>query len=120
MELLLFVLIGLISGSLIGLVGTGAGLIIIPALVFLAHFNEKTAVGTSLTLLLVPVGFFAAYAYWQQGHVNIKAALFIMLGFVIGSFIAAKYATGLPVATATKIFGVVAILIGIKMLFMKS
>lgn len=119
MELALFVLIGLVSGSLIGLVGTGAGLIIIPALVFLAHFNEKTAVGTSLTMLLLPVGFFAAYTYWQHGHVNLKAAFFIMLGFVVGSFFAAKFAAGLPVATATKIFGVVAILIGVKMLLMK-
>ncbi len=119
MELLLFVLIGLVSGSLIGLVGTGAGLIIIPALVFLAHFNEKTAVGTSLTLLMLPVGFFAAYSYWQHGYVNLKAALFIILGFVVGSFFAAKYASGLPVTTATKVFGVVAIIIGIKMLFVK-
>lgn len=116
----MFVLIGLVSGSLIGLVGTGAGLIIIPALVLLAHFNEKTAVGTSLTLLMFPVGIFAAYAYWHHGYVNTKAAIFIALGFILGSFIAAKYATGLPVATATKIFGVVAIIIGIKMLLIKS
>jgi uncharacterized protein len=119
MELALFVLIGIVSGSLIGLIGTGAGLIIIPALVFLAHFNEKTAVGTSLTMLLLPVGFFAAYTYWQHGNVNLKAALFIMLGFIAGSFLAARFATGLPVTTATKIFGIVAILIGIKMLLIK-
>ncbi len=117
MQLLLFIIIGLISGGLISLVGTGAGLVIIPALVFLAHFNEKTAVGTSLTMLLLPVGFFAAYAYWKHGNVNIKAALFIMIGFIIGSFLATRFATGLPVSTATKIFGVAAILIGIKMLF---
>lgn len=117
MNPLLFVLIGLVSGGLIGLVGTGAGLVIIPALVFFAHFNEKTAVGTSLIMLLLPVGFFAAYTYWQHGNVNVRAAFFIMLGFIAGSFLMARFATGLPISAATKIFGIVAILIGVKMIF---
>lgn len=116
MNIIIYILIGLVSGGLISVVGTGAGLVIIPALVFFAHFTEKTAIGTSLTLLLPPIGIFAAYAYWRHGQVDIKAGLFIILGFLIGSYIMAKFAVRLPSATLGKIFGVAAIAIGIKML----
>ena len=117
MAVALYITIGIISGALISIIGTGAGLIIIPALIFLAHFTEKTAVGTSITLLLPPVGIFAAYTYWKHGNVDIRAALFIIIGFLIGSFVAARIATGLPERELSKIFGVAAILIGIRMLF---
>ena len=116
MQPLLFISIGLVSGGLISLIGTGAGLVIIPALVYLAHFSEKTAVGTSLTLLLPPLGLFAAYTYWRHGNVNIRAALWIMLGFLIGSFLLARVANDFSSATLGRIFGVAAILIGLKML----
>lgn len=114
---LLYIAIGLVSGALLAVVGTGAGLVIIPALIFFAHFTTKTAIGTSITLLLPPVGIFAAYAYWRHGAVDIKAGLFIIIGFLIGSFVMARYASGLPSDVLTRVFGVAAIAIGIKMLF---
>ncbi len=117
MPVLVYVLIGLISGALTAVVGTGAGLIIIPALIFFANFSTKTAIGTSLALLLPPVGIFAAYAYWRHGAVNIKAGIFIILGFLIGSFIMAKFASDLPTQILSRIFGLAAIAIGVKMLF---
>ena len=116
MIILLYIAIGLVSGGLLGLIGTGAGLIIIPALVFFAHFHEKTAIGTSLTLLLPPVGLLAVATYWKHGDVNLTAALIIMVSFVISSYFAAKLAITLPDAFLERSFGVVAILIGIKML----
>ena len=116
MNIIVYLLIGLISGGLISMVGTGAGLIIIPALVFFAHFTEKMAIGTSLTLLLPPIGIFAAYEYWKHGDVSIKASIFIILGFLVGSYFMAKVAEHLPSATLGKVFGLVAIAIGIKML----
>ncbi len=117
MTVLLYILIGLVSGALTAIVGTGAGLIIIPALIFFANFTTKTAIGTSLALLLPPVGIFAAYTYWRHGAVNIKAGIFIILGFLVGSFIMAKFATNLPTQILSRIFGVAAIAIGVKMLF---
>jgi uncharacterized membrane protein YfcA len=69
-QTILFVLIGIVSGGLFSLIGTGAGLLIIPGLVFLAHFSQKMAVGTSITLLLPPIGVFAALEYWKHGNVN--------------------------------------------------
>jgi uncharacterized membrane protein YfcA len=117
MLLLLYVAIGLVSGALMAVIGTGAGLVIIPALILFAHFTAKTAIGTSITLLLPPVGIFAAYAYWKHGAVDIKAGIFIIIGFLIGSFFMARYAAGLPSDTLTRVFGVAAIAIGVKMLF---
>ncbi len=117
MPIILYLLIGLVSGALTAVIGTGAGLVIIPALIFFAHFSTKTAIGTSLVLLLPPLGIFAAYAYWKHDAVNLKAALYIIVGFLIGSFVLSKYASTLPSALLARIFGAAAIGIGIKMLF---
>jgi uncharacterized protein len=116
MPILLYIAIGLVSGGLLGFVGTGAGLIIIPALVFFAHFNEKTAIGTSLTLLLPPVGLLAVFTYWKHGDVNVPAALIIMVSFVVSSYFASRLAINLPDSLLERSFGVVAIAVGIKML----
>lgn len=117
MTVLIYVLIGLISGALTAVIGTGAGLIIIPALIFFANFSTKTAIGTSLALLLPPVGVFAAYAYWRHDAVNIKAGIFIILGFLVGSFIMARYSSNFPTQILSRLFGLAAIGIGVKMLF---
>jgi len=116
MIILLYIAIGIIAGGLLGLVGTGAGLIIVPALIFFAHFHEKLAVGTSIALLLPPVGLLAFATYWKHGDVNVTAAIVIMISFVISSYFAARLAINLPEAFLERCFGVVAILIGIKML----
>ena len=115
--ILLFILIGVVSGALTSIIGTGAGIVIIPALVYFAHFSQKTAVGTSLTLLLAPIGFFAATTYHRHGYVNFKAAGFIIIGFVISSFFVSKISTSLPTAVLSRGFGVFAVLIGIRMIF---
>ena len=116
MIILLYIVIGLVSGGLLGLIGTGAGLVIIPALVVFAHFHEKVAIGTSLALLLPPVGLLAVATYWKHGDVNVTAALVIMASFVISSYFASRLAINLPDAFLERCFGIVAILIGIKML----
>ncbi len=114
-----FIVLGIITGGLAGLIGIGGGIIIVPALVYIFHFTQKTAQGTTLALLVPPIGFFAAYAYYKAGQVNIKAAALIITGFLIGSFIGAHYATSLPDKKLTQLFGVFVILAGIKMLFTK-
>ncbi len=116
MPILLYIAIGLVSGGLLGFIGTGAGLVIIPALVIFAHFSEKAAIGTSLTLLLPPIGLLAAVTYWKHGDVNVPAALIIMVSFVLSSYFTARLAINLPDALLERCFGVVAIAIGIKML----
>ena len=77
------------------------------------------AQGTTLALLVPPIGFLAALTYYKHGLVDVKFALLIILGFLIGSVIGAKFAVKLPTDVITKIFAISIILIGLKMLFGK-
>ena len=113
------ILLGLAAGALSGLIGIGGGIIIIPALVFIFGLSQKMAQGTTLALLVLPIGFFAALTYYKHGFVDIKFAALIIIGFILGSIIGAKFAIKLPTEILTKVFAVTIILIGIKMLFSK-
>ncbi len=115
-----FILLGLVAGALSGLVGIGGGIIIVPALALLFHFSQKTAQGTTLALLIPPLGIFAAMAYYKAGHVNIKAAIFIIVGFIIGSLVSSYYAVNLPDVVITRIFGVFLLVIAVKMLLTRA
>lgn len=81
---LVFLAIGLAAGVLAGLFGIGGGIIIVPALVFFGRMPLKTAIGTSLGALLLPVGALGLYTYWRAGHVDVKAALWVALGITVG------------------------------------
>ena len=105
-NILLYILIGLFAGAISGLIGIGGGIIIVPALIYLFKFSQHAAQGTTLAMLIPPIGILAALAYYKQGHVNLPAAGFICLGFVIGGFLGAKYAVGVPEVVLRKIFGV--------------
>jgi len=110
------VVLGIAAGIMAGILGVGGGIIIVPALVYLFGFSQKEALGTSLALLLPPIGFFAAYTYYKAGDVNISAAAIIIAGFLLGSFASAHYAKDLHPVTLTKIFGAFIIIVGLKML----
>jgi len=116
MTWLLFILLGLVAGAMSGLVGIGGGVIIVPALVLLFGYSEKLAQGTTLALLVPPIGILAAYTYYKHGDVNLYTAGFIIIGFVVGSLIGAKYVENLSNATVVRIFGVFLLLLAIKML----
>jgi uncharacterized protein len=118
-DILLYVLLGVAAGVLSGLVGIGGGIIIVPALVFIFGLSQHQAQGTTLALLVPPIGLLAAWTYYQQGFVNLKIAGFVCLGFIVGGLIGAKFATGLSNEVLQKIFGVVLLLIGLKMIWGK-
>jgi len=120
MDILTFVLlvvIGLVAGLFSGLVGLGGGIIIIPALVFLLGMNQQTAQGTSIALMLPPIGLLAAINYYKSGAINITYALIIASAFFIGGYFGSKVALSLPEATVRKVFAAFMILLGLKMLF---
>jgi uncharacterized membrane protein YfcA len=117
--LLMLVLIGLIAGILGGLLGIGGGIIMIPAMVFLLGFSQHQAIGTSLAVMLPPIGMFAAYNYYQAGHVNIKYALIIAAAFMAGSFLSSKFALTISEGILRKIFSVLLIVIAVKMFLSK-
>lgn len=114
------VVLGLVAGVFSGLVGIGGGIIIVPALIFLFGFSQHLAQGTTLALLVPPIGLLAALAYYQKGLVNLPAAAIICAGFVVGGFIGGKWAVGLSDQLLRKTFAVVLVLIALKMFFTKD
>jgi uncharacterized protein len=114
-----YLLLGLAAGILSGLVGIGGGILIVPALVFLFGFSQQQAQGTTLALLVPPIGILAAWTYYKHGFVDIKVAAIIAAGFIVGSLFGARFVTGLPNATLEKVFGIFLVLIGLKMIFAK-
>lgn len=115
----LYLLLGLIAGALSGLIGIGGGVIIVPVLVFLFGFSQHEAQGTTLALLVPPIGILAAWTYYKQGYVHLNTAAVICLGFFVGGLLGAKLATNLPSMLLERIFGVAMLLIALKMIFAK-
>lgn len=109
-------LLGLAAGAISGLVGIGGGVIIVPVLVMLFGFSQKLAQGTTLALLVPPIGILAAYTYYKNGDVDMYAATFIIIGFAVGSLIGARYVTHLTNAVTIRIFAVFLLAVAIKML----
>ena len=118
-NIILFILIGLLAGVLSGLFGIGGGVIIVPALIFLCGFSQLKAQGTSLAVLLPPVGIAAFLIYYKQGNVDIKAGILIVIFLIIGSFFGAKMASAVPIDVLKKLFGILMLLISIKMIVSK-
>ena len=115
--ILIIILVGITAGMLSGLVGVGGGIVIVPALVYFIGFSQKTAQGTSLGLILLPVGILGVLQYYKQGHVDFKIVGILAIGFLAGSFFGSKIALSLPQETVKKIFAVCMIIIAVKMLF---
>lgn len=111
--------IGLFAGILSGMVGIGGGIVIVPALVYFIGMSQHEAQGTSLTVLLLPVGILAVYYYYNAGYVDVKSALIIALTFVIGGFIGSKIAIAIDQNMLKKVFGIFLFLLSIKMIFWK-
>ncbi len=116
--IIILIVIGVAAGILSGLVGVGGGLIIVPALVYFVAFSQKAAQGTSLGILLLPVGILAVMQYYQKGYVDIKVVLIVSAGFLIGGWLGSKLAVSLPVSTIKKIFAIFMLITALKMLFL--
>jgi len=112
-----FVVLGLVTGIFSGLVGLGGGAIVIPALVYFFGMSQHMAQGTSLAMMIPPIGILAVWTYYKHGHVNFKVAAILVVGFLIGSLIGAKLAIAIPAALMKKIMGASLVAIGIKMVF---
>jgi Predicted permeases len=115
--ILILLIVGIAAGVLSGLVGIGGGLIIVPALIFFLGFSQKMAQGTSLGILLLPIGVLAVLQYYKAGYVNVHTVWLVALGFLAGGYFGSKIALSLPQETVKKIFAIVLLLIAFKMLF---
>jgi uncharacterized protein len=111
--------LGITAGTLSGIVGVGGGIILVPAFVFFLGMSLHQAQGTTLAVMIPPIGILAAWTYYQQGFVDVKVAIFVALGFIFGGLIGAKFAVMLPNTILRKIFAGLLFAIGAKMLFGK-
>lgn len=119
MGLILILALGLAAGVLSGLVGVGGGVIVVPALVFLLGFTQHQAQGTTLAMMVPPIGVLAAWQYYKHGNVDIKTAALLCAGFVAGGLMGGRLANTLSSAALEKAFGFMLLIIALKMLFAK-
>jgi uncharacterized protein len=114
--IILLVLVGLVAGVLSGLIGVGGGIIIVPGLIYVLGFTQQQAQGTSLGLLLLPVGIFAVINYYNKGNIDLKVVLIMSVAFAVGGYIGSKFALFISQAALRKIFGFVLFYVGFAML----
>ena len=116
---MLYIILGLLAGTLSGIFGIGGGTILIPALVFLCGLTQHQAQGTTLAAMIPPIGLLAAWRYWQAGNVKISLAAFICAGFFIGGLIGANFAQGIAEPVLKKLFGVFLLFVSLSMIIGK-
>jgi len=115
---IILLLVGIAAGTLSGMVGVGGGIIIVPALVYFLGFSQKMAQGTSLGILLLPIGLLGVMQFYKQGFIDVRVVLIISAAFFFGSYFGSKIALSLSQETAKKIFAILMIVIAFKMLFL--
>src|SRR4051812_26931998 len=103
---IILLLVGIAAGILGGLVGIGGGIIIVPALVYFLSFSQLQAEGTSLAILLAPIGILGVMQYYKHGYVDFSVVVWVALGFVLGSYFGSKISVNLPQETVKKIFAI--------------
>jgi len=116
MNTLIITVIGVIGGIASGLLGIGGAVVMIPALIFIAGFNQLQAQGTTLFAMIPPIGILAAFEYYKAGHVEIKTAAIIAAGFIIGAWFGSKLALNINPLILKKIFGFLLLYISIRMI----
>jgi uncharacterized protein len=120
--IIILLAVGLAAGLFGGMVGVGGGIIIVPALVYFLGFSQHTAQGTSLGLIMLPVGilgFLQYYASCQKDGtpINFYVIGILAVGFVVGSFFGSKVALSIPQDLLKKCFAILLVLVAVKMLF---
>ena len=117
--ILILVMIGLMAGVFGGMFGVGGAVIMIPALVYFLSADQQLAQGTSVAIMLPPIGLFAAYNYYKAGMVNTWWAVIIAISFMVGGYFGSKIALALPENLLRKLFGILLIILALRMIFMK-
>jgi len=113
---IILILIGLVAGFISGLIGIGGGVFIVPALVMLLGYSQKAAQGTSLGILLLPVGILAVYKYYQHGYLNPGSVLVMAGAFLVGSLLGSQLAMSWSDQLVKKAFAIILLIISLKML----
>ncbi|MDD5011263.1 MAG: TSUP family transporter [Phycisphaerae bacterium] len=118
-NIILFLLLGLVAGVASGLIGIGGATIIIPALVLLFGMSQHLAQGTTLAMMVPPIGILAAWMYYQKGYVDLKIAGLMCIGFLIGGLIGGHFAVQIHGHILKKLFGIFLLIVSLRMIFFK-
>ncbi len=119
MSQFLYIILGLVAGIFGGMFGIGGGTILIPALVYLFGLTQHQAQGTTLAIMVPPIGLLAAMRYYYSGNVKLGMAALICAGFFIGGLIGAHFIQNLPDLMLKKMFGLFLLLVSLRMIFAK-
>jgi len=117
MLIALGLLIGIVVGIVSGLVGIGGGALLIPALAYAYKMSQHKAQGTSLAVLLLPIGFFAFWEYYKAGNVDIKLAAVIAIGFAAGAYFGGAWAQHLSETVLRRGFAILLAILAVKIYF---
>lgn len=114
--IVLYVVIGLLVGSISGALGIGGGVLLVPALMWLCRFEPAKAAGTSLAILIPPIGLPAAMKAYSEKRVDLEAALWIAGAFTVGAYLGASFVSRIPEFTLRLMFGTLMIYVGVRFL----
>jgi uncharacterized membrane protein YfcA len=114
-----FFLLASLVGIFAGLLGIGGAIILVPVLIWFYGWPEKLAQGTVLAMMLPPIGLLAVLEYHKIGAIRITAAVLAAVCFIPGAYVGARLADVLPAPELGKLFGVLAVFLGLKMIWQK-
>ena len=109
--------IGIVSGIMSGFFGIGGGVVIVPALVYLIGFTQHKATGTSLAVLLPPVGLAAVVEYYRRGNVDLRVAFIVAIGLLAGAWVGAHFANKISGPSLRLAFGIFVVLVGLYIVY---
>ena len=118
-ELITLVIIGLSAGIISGLLGVGGAIVIVPALVYFFGMTQHQAQGTSIAILLFPIGLLAFWNYYRNGYVNFRFAIVVMVAFLLGGYLGSLFSAHIPDKALRILFGILLFVVGAKMIFEK-
>lgn len=115
--IIILLLIGLFAGAMSGFIGIGGGVVMVPALVYIMGLSQHEAQGTSLILMLPPIGILAVMNYYKADQVNVTYGIIIAIAFVVGGYFGSKLALKLSPSVVKLVFGVLMLYISFKMIY---
>jgi uncharacterized protein len=115
--ILILLATGLTAGILAGFFGIGGGVIIVPALIYILGYSQHRATGTSLAVLLPPIGLAAVLEYYRHGNVDLRAALVIAAASLVGAWIGAVWANKIPGPILRLLFGLFVVSMGFYLIW---
>lgn len=115
--IIILILIGVAAGIMSGFVGIGGGVVMVPALVYILGMSQHTAQGTSLLLMLPPIGILAVMNYYKAGHVNVMFGVIIAIGFIAGGYFGSKLALRYSESIVKLVFGILMVCVSVKMIY---